>query len=682
MGATSGPTSAPFNASALAGTGVALPGAPTGDALSPLADIANRTLSVKRFGAKGDGRTVTGVTVSNGATSCLVTSGVTSADTGRLIALPLLDGSGGWFSATLTYIDATHVTLGTAAPKAFTAAAGLIGANDTTAIDRAWTQSHAITNPYYYEYFGLNQAYEVAGTDLHFPPGTYLYKGAGLTFGDGTNILELGLRGEYGRTKIINLGTAYFLSGPQLNRCLIQDFEYRGGKGLFKQTSTAAMVREPFHFRRLHVADFTECGIAFLAQDAPTVVLDHCYIMPDELNGGAHGVCFAHDGYADGVRASGCWFMYYKYGAKLGRSGTAGLLDDCFFSGCQTSGGADLWVVPEPVGSNNYGEGLRIVGCKFGNELLAAGGLRVIYADEGAGADFASKPHATTESAGRVHGVQFSKCKIMGSASQATAFITSWTSWVAGTLFDDDNVFAGSLVPQILKFDAAVTTPAAYDKENIIKTPMLPDIGTAGGYTAPAAQRLLACNRPAAVRVFDPLYAFVGQQGVPPYHAAGASSVFHTSLADQDITGTLGGTASVARTTGQTDPYGGTKAALFVFSAANGYVAVSGWSAPAVGDLCWIHLGVKAAASNPLPWFQLWVIRDIASQFPEVVRAVTVPAAGWAELWIPWKLGATPASDIWLFLQPGGGFGAGATSVLVHRPRIYTGPYPVLAGGS
>ena len=94
------------------------------------------------YGARGNGKVIGDATIAGGSLGTLTSASAafTSADTGKTI---LVNGANGATSAplitTITFVNATTVTLGTAAANAVTAGTAVYGTDDTAAINSAVT---------------------------------------------------------------------------------------------------------------------------------------------------------------------------------------------------------------------------------------------------------------------------------------------------------------------------------------------------------------------------------------------------------------------------------------------------------------------------------------------------------------------------------------------------------------
>ena len=86
----------------------------------------------------------------------------------------------------------------------------------------------------------------------------------------------------------------------------------------------------------------------------------------------------------------------------------------------------DIWIKPNPDTGNNAGRAALFLGNKFGNENLQSGDARILIADEGAGTTVADKHHATSVSSGYVSGVAFLKNNVNNN-NLVHPFIFSYT---------------------------------------------------------------------------------------------------------------------------------------------------------------------------------------------------------------------------------------------------------------
>ena len=115
------------------------------------------------FGAKGDGKVLYDATITGGALSTLTSTSApfTSADTGKHILVNTVPA----FHTTITFVNSTTVTLGSAAPGAVASAYACYGTDDTAALNAmiAAGSTYAQAHGWYAEYLFGPKIYVVAG---------------------------------------------------------------------------------------------------------------------------------------------------------------------------------------------------------------------------------------------------------------------------------------------------------------------------------------------------------------------------------------------------------------------------------------------------------------------------------------------------------------------------------------
>lgn len=121
--------------------------------LAAQADPAH-TFRPESYGAKGDGKVISDIVLNSTTTATSATAAFTSADTGKTIMI-----NGGLGSAnvplvaTITFVNATTITLSVAATVTGTAFVGVYGTDDRTAINSAVSaaSAYATSNRYFAE---------------------------------------------------------------------------------------------------------------------------------------------------------------------------------------------------------------------------------------------------------------------------------------------------------------------------------------------------------------------------------------------------------------------------------------------------------------------------------------------------------------------------------------------------
>lgn len=101
------------------------------------------TIDPCRYGAKPDVRKVTDAVITGGALSTLTsaTAAFTAADTGKHVNVPGAGDHGGWLSSAITYVNATTVTLTTAALTAVNLVNAWIGTDSRDGFQQAFDRA-------------------------------------------------------------------------------------------------------------------------------------------------------------------------------------------------------------------------------------------------------------------------------------------------------------------------------------------------------------------------------------------------------------------------------------------------------------------------------------------------------------------------------------------------------------
>ncbi len=224
-----------------------------------LADRFAEDLSVKDFGAVGDGRIYKGVQITSG-TPDLVSTGAafTADDVGEEIWVELaLNGTAPLKTTVAAYVSPTAVTLAANAGATINGATRIvkIGTDDTDAIDDAVAALNA------------------NGQNLYFPGGTYLYSGtSGIVLGNGSasapsTVQNIGLIGEVPSTfdlvsNRVQQGTAieYFgasvatyMLDVQVARVTIRNLVFNGTR----------RVQTIWNLKHVFWADINLCGVLY-----------------------------------------------------------------------------------------------------------------------------------------------------------------------------------------------------------------------------------------------------------------------------------------------------------------------------------------------------------------------------------------------------------------------------------
>ncbi len=175
-----------------ADTKLALAGGTMTGPISGLQDKGGQLFNVKAYGAKGDFKTVTDGVVTAASTSFTSASAAfTSADTGKNISIAGAGASGAVLNTTITYVNATTVTLAVAASTSVNPATFSYYTDDTANIQSAITAAIAATTSATV-YFPIGNYFIATGLSATLTAGkqiSFIGEGFGsiLTNGAGTS---------------------------------------------------------------------------------------------------------------------------------------------------------------------------------------------------------------------------------------------------------------------------------------------------------------------------------------------------------------------------------------------------------------------------------------------------------------------------------------------------------------
>lgn len=259
--------------------------------------------------------------------------------------------------------------------------------------------------------------------------GSWVYNGPGITIPNGD---FLAVKGSVaGKTRITNTGGGYLFDTPdRIGNLYMADFECSGGKGLLRQSRTgidaaAGVLRS---LERMRIVEHTECGVNLNVSDGPNWQFTRCWFDAASSTG---TMDVAHAGLPNDMKFDGCEFGDAQVNVKLR------YINDVNFVGCSfyRTAAADtgvprinLWCVPSSSATNLYGNQLRIIGTKFGNEFWSAEDRKIVVADEGSGADVGTKfPVLDTASSGRLYAFHINGSKFQWDSSNPGPGIFSTT---------------------------------------------------------------------------------------------------------------------------------------------------------------------------------------------------------------------------------------------------------------
>lgn len=532
----------------------------------------------------------------------------------------------------------------------------------------------AVGNGVHDDTAGIEAAWAVAQS-IYFPPGAYVYNGTGLTLPSGKYMVKATGSGDQTGGSIITLGSSSYLFNiaTQVYGSSVSNLDIRGGKGAFKHTFTGVNVGDRHTWANVSFRDYTECAWASDASDMPMVNFINCYFQGANTTG---TIGVALSGLSDQSSFINCDFTKNRVHVKLRQGGNNAHFVNCGFiqfSAVNSSGPrSSVWVVPNSVAPayQNAGTGFVIRDCKFGNEFLADGDYRILYADEGSGATNGVKmPDLGADSTGFItgHNIESNSFNHSGYSHITNPLIYSTTPNIQD-LAVANNQIVGGLPSYVIEF----RTPSVVPSPNLSQNTFGPFHGS------DIATNLSFLRMSNAVGVgyrVDHNGNFQEAASVRPI--SGGTSVNYAALSTAAITSYSLSNITRANTT---DAYGGSDAATLTFTAANPacYTALP---AMTPGLPVWIEFDVKNPNDgHQLSQFQVFVV-ETTGGYDHFRRMVEVPAVSAG--WVTYAFHFTPVTaGTSCYLMFGDQMGTAFTNstVTVGRPRIYHSTERVLGG--
>ena len=516
----------------------------------------------------------------------------------------------------------------------------------------------------------IGNGYAITTASLYIPAGDYL-----VTTGLTTETLNCSIIGAGRESVRVKVGAGqYFLTATtNITQTMISGIAFSGGAGYIKFSSTGINVQGHITIRDNNFSDYTECAIASFSSDDP-----YWKIHNNMFYGTTSSKGIALDGLIDQTEISNNSFLLNRYAVKLGQGGNnAKLFNNDFLRFAAGGGGlVDVWVVPNPfnggLGYINSGEGFHSFSNKYGNEYLDAADFRILYADEAAGTNFATKNHATTVSTGFITGHSFERDLVNGVSNQTRGFIYSYTPKVRAIRVSE--VFNSSKYPYILQFDAGVTfTDDRLDTLNTL------DLSQTVDWPETASPNW--SNYPSAGLVNDPFGALAGQalyiNDKSGYDAGFKSLNASTLPLIVASTNAFNWTTAFSSGVQLKDANSDYNAATITYTSSAGYILGTS-AATTANRRCWIELDVQSAAALSLTSVRLDVF-DGTSGALVLRRHINLPPNGtWQTVRFPLinSLGST--FNIAVF--PGDYLAATRTTAAVGRVRVYHAADPNNAG--
>lgn len=316
---------------------------------------------------------------------------------------------------------------------------------------------------------------------IYLPGGTYKL----------SDVLSLIAKSGYGGTQLslwaipgtvsisIPAGKYAFETSETLLSLYISGINFFGGKGVFKDSFTGVNVKGFLRIRDCVFDNYTECAIQHNASDMPYWRVENCSFMGAD---GQPTIGVAINGLADSSIISGNTFLRNKWHIKHRDTNSGSVYiqnNDFIYWGGLSDREADIWFTGSTNNAfgTNAGTGTMIVGNKFGNENLAYGKPRIMFALENTsvGTDNGSRNvHSTVWATGNtgspyIRNLQFKSNRISGindADGPGAPFIKSYIDKATGILIDRDNCWDGGRWDYVVQFMDGGARVGSYDSND------------------------------------------------------------------------------------------------------------------------------------------------------------------------------------------------------------------------
>ena len=219
-----------------------------------------------------------------------------------------------------------------------------------------------------------------SGKPVYIPPGVYMFYGSGI---DHRAPFIVGA-GQGHTTIILGPDTTFIDSNQLWTNLMLRGIRFNGGVG---------QVRN--RFREVNVTDYhTVSDCAFIGYSGASISansVDHPYWKIERnifrASNYTTSMGIALSGLTDGSTIANNAFLSNRVHVKLGRGGNNTYIHNCDFLRFglpERFPRIDVWFTLSPD-DTNCGGGMVITRCKFGNEFLAEGDYRILYADDAEG---------------------------------------------------------------------------------------------------------------------------------------------------------------------------------------------------------------------------------------------------------------------------------------------------------
>ena len=216
-----------------------------------------------------------------------------------------------------------------------------------------------------------------SGKPVYIPPGVFMFYGSGI---DHHAPFIVGA-GQGHTTIVLGPGTTFIDSNQRWVSLTLRGIRFNGGVGHARN-----------RFKEINVTDYhtvSDCAfIEYSGASISTNSVDHPYWKIERnifrAANYTESMGIALSGYTDGSTIANNAFLANRVHVKLGRGGNNTYIHNCDFLRFgvpERFPRIDVWFTLSPD-DTNCGGGMVITRCKFGNESLAEGDYKILYADE------------------------------------------------------------------------------------------------------------------------------------------------------------------------------------------------------------------------------------------------------------------------------------------------------------
>ena len=516
-------------------------------------------------------------------------------------------------------------------------------ADDTDAIEAAWQASEG---------------------NIHFPPGSFVYRGPGLGGYINTRIVG---SGSSRKSRIFLGDDSYLLAlDMRIDSIEMSDLEIISGKGAIKHTWAGQNVNHLNIIRNVRFRDYSECAIASDAADMPYWRITDCVFWG--LNT-TTTIGIALSGLTDGSVIDRCSFVNNRVAIKMRKGGNNAHIDRCDFIhySVDASNGPRVyvWAVPTETKTNS-GAGFVINECRMGNENKVQGDKIVVYADELPGTSNGNRmPNLDADSIGWILGHQVIHCALHGNREIPVPLIFSTTPNV-----EHLNVAYCTIKGQPPSYILEFRTPSIVPDRGNSKNLFGPFTGEVETEVAPS---MPMSNTVGAAFADDPNQMLQTRPDVIRGHGSGTASSYRELLA---MPISQFSTDDETKLAPKTDALGGTDAALLTFSTEQTGSCQASIVSMTVGVPAWVEFDVKSGDMGTSLQMLRVAVADASGGKIHWRRVVAVP--GLFSGWVTYAFSFTPrtaGNDPYLLFDNranGKELGVGDRgTVIVGRPRLY-----------